>query len=98
MRWVGVLGISVTLAAGSAEALDNTKPCFGAVENRVGANDLPSNDAEPVLTHNECEALKARELHVPLLEIPQDREAPMELSVGVKHSSGLLRFKIPFSF
>jgi hypothetical protein len=33
-----------------------------------------------------------------LLEIPQEEENPMELSLGVKSNGGSLRFKIPFSF
>jgi hypothetical protein len=52
----------------------------------------------PVLTGNQCEAVKRRELRVPLLEIPQKEEDPMSLSVGTKGDGGTLYLKIPFSF
>jgi hypothetical protein len=42
--------------------------------------------------------VKTRELRALLLEIPQQDENPMELSLGVKSNGGTLRFKIPFSF
>ena len=53
---------------------------------------------QPFLTGNQCEAIKTRELRALLLEIPQEEENPMELSLGVKSNGGSLRFKIPFSF
>jgi hypothetical protein len=33
-----------------------------------------------------------------LLEIPQEEEDPMALSLGAKSNGLILRFKIPFSF
>ena len=44
----------------------------------------------PFLTGNQCEAVKRRELRVPLLEIPQEGEDPMSLSVGTKGDGGTL--------
>ena len=50
------------------------------------------------LPDNQCEALKSREIRMPLLEIPQAEEDPMALSLGAKSNGLMLRFKIPFSF
>jgi hypothetical protein len=50
------------------------------------------------LTENQCEALKARELRALLLEVPQQEEDPVQLSLGVKNGGAVLRLKIPFSF
>jgi hypothetical protein len=52
----------------------------------------------PFLTSNQCEAVKRRELRVPLLELPQEEEDPMSLSLGTKGDGATLHFKIPFSF
>jgi hypothetical protein len=53
---------------------------------------------QPLLMDNQCEALKSRELRLLLLEIPQEEEDPMALSLGAKSNGVVLRFKIPFSF
>ena len=58
----------------------------------------PTQGEQPFLTGNQCEAIKTRELRALLLEIPQEEENPMELSLGVKSNGASLRFKIPFSF
>jgi hypothetical protein len=42
--------------------------------------------------------LKTRELRALLLEIPQEDEDPVQLSLGIKNGGGMLRLKIPFSF
>jgi hypothetical protein len=47
---------------------------------------------------NRCEASTNRELRLPLLEIPQEDEDPMALSLGAKYNGAILRLKIPFSF
>ena len=53
---------------------------------------------QPLLTGNQCEAQKTRELRALLLEIPQEDEDPMQFSLGIKTGGAMLRFKIPFSF
>lgn len=50
------------------------------------------------MTENECEAVKRHQLQMRLLEIPQEEEDPMGLSVGSRDKGGMLYFKIPFSF
>jgi hypothetical protein len=42
--------------------------------------------------------LKARELRALLLEVPQEDEGPVQLSLGVKNGGAALRLKMPFSF
>jgi hypothetical protein len=60
---------------------------------------LSDSTAElPFLTGNQCEAPKRRELRVPFLKIPQEKEGSMSLSVGTKGDGATLYFKIPFSF
>lgn len=99
MRWIGILGVFAALiTTGSAEAMDANKPCLDLLEENGGAQVSPTQGEQPFLTGNECEALKTRELRALLLEIPQEDESPMELSLGVKSDGGTLRFKIPFSF
>ena len=96
MRWIGIVGIVSVLVAGSAAAMDPSRPCLG-LEND-GMNESPPQGTEPLLTDNQCEALKRRELRAPLLEIPQEEEDPMALTLGAKSNGVALRFKIPFSF
>ena len=95
MRWIGILGIVSVLVAGSAAAMDPNRLCLG-LEND-GMNESPPQGTEPLLTDNQCEALKMRELRALLLEIPQE-EDPVQLSLGIKNGGGTLRLKIPFSF
>ena len=98
MRWLGILGVFVALVTGSAAAMDANRPCPGLLEEMDGADDLPAQSEQPLLTDNQCETLKNQELRLPLLQIPQEDEAPVELSLGVKNGGGILRLKIPFSF
>ena len=98
MQWIGTLGIIAALVTVSAAAMDANRPCPGFLEEMDGAENSPAQDQQPLLTDNQCEALKSQELRAPLLEIPQEDEDPLELSLGVKDSGGTLRLKIPFSF
>ena len=98
MRGIGILGIFAALVAFSADAMDANDPCPGLLEENDVAHESSTRLAQPLLTDNQCEALKTRELRAPLLEIPQNGEEPMELSLGFKNNGGTLRFKIPFSF
>ena len=98
MRWIGILGIFVVLAAVSAAAMDANRPCPGVFDERDGVENSPAQDQQPLLSENQCEALKSQELRAPLLEIPQEDDDPLELSLGVKNDGGTLRLKIPFSF
>jgi len=98
VRWIGILGIFAALVTVSADAMDANRPCPGFLEEMDGAENSPAQDQQPLLSHNQCEALKSQELRAPLLEIPQEDEDPLELSLGVKNNGGTLRLKIPFSF
>jgi hypothetical protein len=98
VRWIGIIGIFAALVAVSADAMDANRPCLGLHEESGGADDSPAQDKQPLLLDNQCQALKSRELRVPLLEIPQEEEDPMALSLGAKSNGLILRFKIPFSF
>jgi hypothetical protein len=98
MRWLGILGIFAAFIIGSADAMDANSPCPGLLEKMDGADDLPTQSEQPLLTDNQCETLKNQELRLPLLQIPQEDEDPVELSLGVKNGGGILRLKIPFSF
>jgi hypothetical protein len=98
MRWLGILGVFAALGTGSADAMDGIRPCPGLLEEMDGADDLPARGEQPLLTDNRCETLKNQELRLHLLEIPQEDEDPLELSLGVKNNGGILRLKIPFSF
>ena len=99
MRWIGILGILAAVVTGSADAMDAIRPCPGLLEEmNDGAGDLPARGEQPLLSDNQCETLKNQELRAPLLEIPQEDEDPIELSLGVKNNGGTLRLKIPFSF
>jgi hypothetical protein len=98
VRWIGILSIFAALITGSAEATDANRPCLDLLEEDGGAQVSPTQGEQPFLTGNQCEAIKTRELRALFLEIPQEDENPMELSLGVKSNGGTLRFKIPFSF
>ena len=97
MRWIGIIGIFAALVTVSADAMDANRPCPGLLEERGGADDS-TQGKQPMLTDNQCEAVKSRELRVPLLEIPQEEEDPMALSLDAKYNGVTLRFKVPFSF
>jgi len=98
VRWIGILGIFAALVTVSADAMDANRPCVGLLEETGGADESPAQDKQSLLTDIQCEALKSRELRVLLLEIPQEEEDPIALSLGAKSNGIALRFKIPFSF
>ncbi len=98
MRSAGIPGIVLSFATTPAEAMRASGSCLDLLEECGGAEVSPTQGEQPFLTGNQCEAIKTRELRALLLEIPQEEENPMELSLGVKSNGGSLRFKIPFSF
>ena len=85
MRWIGILGILAALVTGSAYAMDANRSCLDLLEENDGAKVSPAQDEQPLLTDNQCEAMKSRELRVLLLEVPQEEEDPMALSLGIKN-------------
>jgi hypothetical protein len=95
---IGNIGILAALVTVSADAMDTKVTCLDLLKENGRVDDSPALAELPFLTDNQCEAVKRRELHMPLLEIPQEEEDPMTLSLGVKDGGGTLRFKIPFSF
>ena len=74
------------------------KPCYGLLDERGLASSTIERAAPPLLTENQCEAERQHELRLKLLEIPQNKEDPISLSVGTKGDAGIVRFKVPFSF
>ena len=98
MRWIGILGILAALVTGSADAMDANRSCLDLLEENDGVDVSPAQGEPLLLTDNQCEAMKSRELRALLLEIPQEKEDPMALSLGAKSNGVALRFKIPFSF
>jgi hypothetical protein len=81
-----------------AVAADTKTPCFDLLEENGKLNDSTAQTELPFLTGNQCEAVKGRELRVPLVEIPQEEGTPISLSVSTKGDGATLHFKIPFSF
>ena len=98
MRWIGILGIIAALITGSADAMDANRSCLDLLEENDGAEVSPAQGEQPLLTDNQCEAMKSRELRALLLEVPQEEEDPLQLSLGIKNGGATLRLKIPFSF
>ena len=100
MRWLVIIVLVPTLGARSAAAMDASRPCFDLPADNRGVDDSLVGTAEPqpLVTQNQCDSMKTHELRALLLEIPQETEDPMQLSLGLKNRSGMLRFKIPFSF
>jgi hypothetical protein len=98
VRWIGILGIFAALVTVSADAMDASRSCLDLLEENDGAKLSPAQDEQPLLTGNQCEAMKSRELRALLLEVPQEEEDPIQLSLGIKNGGGALRLKIPFSF
>ena len=98
MRGSGVLWTLAVLVAFPADAMDESGSCAGLLPEAAVEQETSAPLEGPLLTANECEALKTQELRATLLEIPQDGEEPIELSLGIKNGGGTLRFKIPFSF
>jgi hypothetical protein len=98
VRWIGIIGFLAALFAVSAGAMDANRPCPGSLEEKGWADDSPGQGKQQLLLDNQCEAPTNRELRLPLLEIPQEDEDPMALSLGAKYNGAILRLKIPFSF
>ena len=98
MRNMGVVGLLAVLATASALAEDARKPCLGTVQGE-GANIDPYSRTDQLdLTDNQCELVTGKELRLKLMEVPQEDEDPMSLSLGAKNLGGVLHSKIPFSF
>jgi len=94
-----VVGFTAALVAIAADASDVKKPCYGLLDDRGLADTSLELREPPLLTENECGSMRNHELQLQLLEMPQDKEDPMSLSVGAKDRNGVtLRLKIPFSF
>ena len=98
MRWIGILGILAALVTGSADAMDMNRSCLDLLEENDGAKVSPAQDEQPLLTDNQCEAMKSREFRLLLLDVPQEEEDPVQLSLGIRNGGAILRLKIPFSF
>jgi hypothetical protein len=98
VRWIGILGILAALVTGSADAMDVNRSCLDLLEENDGAKVSPAQDEQPLLTDNQCEAMKSREFRLLLLDVPQEEEDPVQLSLGIRNGGAILRLKIPFSF
>ena len=98
MRQIGIVFVIAVLVAVSAYADEAKRQCYGSIEDYGQTNNLSTPGQQPLLTDDKCEAATEQELRVPLLEIPQDDEDPMSLTLGGKNLGGALRFKIPFSY
>lgn len=98
VRSVGILGIVLAFAIGPADAMDANRSCLDLLEEDDGPDASPPQSEQPLLTDNQCEAMKSREFHLLLLEVPQEEEDPVQLSLGIKNGGATLRLKIPFSF
>lgn len=96
MRWIRIVGVVAALVSGSAAATEDDSQCLGSREENHWA-EAAIESTQPLLTENQCESLKTRELRALLLEVPQE-EDPVQLSLGVKNGGATLRLKIPFSF
>jgi hypothetical protein len=98
VRSAGILGVVLAFSAAPAEAMDANRSCLDLLEENDGAKLSSGQEEQPLLTGNQCEAMKSRELRALLLEVPQEEEDPIQLSLGIKNGGGTLRLKIPFSF
>lgn len=98
VRSVGILGIVLAFAISPADAMDANRSCLDLLEENDGPDASPAQGEQPLLTDNQCEAMKSREFRLPLLEVPQEEEDPVQLSLGIKNGGAILRLKIPFSF
>ena len=76
--------------------MDTNRSCLDLLGENEGG--LAARDEQPLLTDNQCEAMKSREFRLLLLEVPQEEEDPVQLSLGIKNGGATLRLKIPFSF
>src|SRR4030095_5900279 len=59
VRWIGILGMFAALVSGFAEAMDENGPCLDLLEENRAMDDLVTE--QPLLTGNQCEAVKTRE-------------------------------------
>jgi hypothetical protein len=98
MRWIGILSVCAVFASNSVGATDEKGPCLGSLDLDGRPDGWTTPDTQTLLTDNQCEAVQSHKLRVPLLQIPQEKEDPMDLSFDAKNGGGTLRFKIPFSF
>jgi hypothetical protein len=71
MRWIGIIGLVAALVTVSADAMDTKAPCVDLLKENGRVDDSVALAELPFLTSNQCEAVKRRDLRVPLLEIPQ---------------------------
>ena len=78
--------------------MDVNRSCLHLLEENDGAKVSPAQDEQPLLTDNQCEAMKSREFRLLLLDVPQEEEDPVQLSLGIRNGGAILRLKIPFSF
>jgi len=78
--------------------MDANRSCLDLLDEDDGTKVSPAQDEQPLLTGNQCEAMKSRELRALLLEVPQEEADPIQLSLGIKNGGGILRLKIPFRF
>ena len=97
MRSVGILGLVLAFAAMPADAMDVSRSCLDLLGESDGAEVSPAQGEQPLLTGNQCETMKSRELRALLLEVTQEEEDPVQLSLGIKNGGATLRLKIPFS-
>ena len=98
MRYaIAISGFAAFLAA-SAYAAEAKKQCFALPQEKIDTDDPVAQVTQPLLTQNECDAIQRHGLQIQLIEIPQDGEQPMRLSLGSKDKGGMFYFKIPFSF
>ena len=98
MRPVGILGIVLVFATAPADAMDANRSCLDLLNENEGPDASPAQGEQPLLTDNQCEAMKSREFRLLLLEVPQEEEDPVQLSLGIRNGGGMLRLKLPFSF
>jgi len=93
-----IVAVVSALFAAPAGAAEEKKPCIGLNHEARKVEGPTAQAKPPLMTENECEAVKRHQLQMRLLEIPQEDEDPMGLSVGSQEKGGMLYFKIPFSF
>jgi hypothetical protein len=95
VRRIGVIGFLAIAMSAPAAAADANGGCDAPFQLDAEPNDDDDPSPQPFLTRNQCEAMEARELRAPLLEIPQEDEDPMRLSLGIKNGGLSLRPEDP---
>ena len=98
MRWIGIIYLCAAFVTLFGRAIEAKPICAESLEGQLGSDGPHTRDQLPKLTSKQCEALKSKDFRVPLLEIPQNKEDPMSLSLDGKENGATLRFKLPFSF